>query len=100
MTTDAFGFTSGGDFLPRVKYNAQAGQVYRIDRRQVASGNWESEETEITKIFAFAADLPSLQRGWADFDSHPPDIQVTPMDQSKSEAPSDRHRPMCASVSS
>ncbi len=54
---------NGGLFRPRVKFNAKAGRVYRIDRVQQADG-WGNEDVEITAQFAFYLALESFADGW------------------------------------
>lgn len=54
---------NGGAFRPRVKFNAKAGRVYRIDRVQQADGK-VSHEVEITDQFAFYLALESFADGW------------------------------------
>lgn len=70
--TSRFGFeirpaSSGGDFLPIIKYNAQAGIFTRIDR--VDSGNgFESVPTMIEgSDFKAQFDLEHAETGWIDF---------------------------------
>ncbi len=55
--------TNGGAFRPRVKFNAKAGRVYRLDRVPQADGR-AILETEITAQFAFYLALESFADGW------------------------------------
>ena len=43
--------SGGGDFLPRIQYDARAGRFFRVDRVQTSAG-WESnlEEIALPKI--------------------------------------------------
>lgn len=54
----------GGQFLPRLAYNAKAGKLFKVDRVQGADG-WTSVETDLTMTQpTFAADMGSIQVGW------------------------------------
>ncbi len=63
MTAFRMPAANGGSFRPRVKFNAKAGRVYRIDRVPQADGR-AILETEITAQFAFFLALESFADGW------------------------------------
>jgi len=58
--------TAGGDFLPRVQYDARAGRWSRVDRTNV-NGSWESNPVDITDVFNAVFDYASIMTGWIDF---------------------------------
>ena len=71
MTQSAFGFSTepstGGDFLPIVKYDARSGRFFRIDRIDVGNGNFESNPVDITNNFTAMFDFDNIEVGWIDF---------------------------------
>lgn len=62
-----FGFSTeastGGDFLPIVKYDARSGRMFRMDRDNVG-GEWVKTEVDITKTFKALMDLENSEVGW------------------------------------
>jgi hypothetical protein len=72
MTLSSLGFeigssASGGDFLPRIQYNAATGTFARIDRVQGVEG-WENVNIPIgPKEFRAQFDLENLEVGQIDF---------------------------------
>ena len=65
-----FGFStepsSGGDFLPIVKYDARAGRIFRVDRIDTGNG-FESNPVDITQTFKALCDFENVEAGWIDF---------------------------------
>jgi hypothetical protein len=65
-----FGFSTeasaGGDFLPRINYDARAGRMFRVDRVDVG-GQFSNEKIDITKNFKAQIDLENVETGWMDF---------------------------------
>ena len=57
-----------GDFIPILKYDAKAGQFFRVDRVQGVSG-WESEPVNITDDFKAIADFENLEVGPINFNT-------------------------------
>lgn len=57
----------GGDFLPIIKYDARAGRWARRDRYQDESGDWKSENVDITANFSAAFDVADCEIGWLKF---------------------------------
>jgi hypothetical protein len=54
----------GGEYVPRVKFNAKEGRAFRVDREQGADGGWENADIDITDTFAFMADFEGAQQGY------------------------------------
>jgi hypothetical protein len=76
-----FGFStqsSGGDFLPILKYNSQAGRMFRRDRIDVG-GQYSNEEVDITSNFKAICDMENLEVGWMSFAGGPPDFRLVPI---------------------
>jgi hypothetical protein len=70
----------GGSFSQICKYNAKAGRMYRIDRKQSPSGSYENEEVEITIGFQAVMDLEGIKVGWAAFRAGmAPDFRLVPL---------------------
>jgi hypothetical protein len=71
----AFGLegAGGGSFRPIIKYNAKAGRIFRMDRKQDAHGQWYSDEVDITQGFEAIFDFSSLEAGYARFSQTGPD---------------------------
>ena len=64
----AFGFpTGGGNIVPRIKYDARSGRLFRVDRVKGADGNWASKDADITTGAAFLVARASLRKGWRNF---------------------------------
>ena len=64
----AFGFPSGGgNIIPRIKYDARSGRMFRVDRVKGASGDWESKDVDITGGAVFLVHRGSLKKGWRNF---------------------------------
>ncbi len=62
-------YSSGGsgDIIPFVKYDARAGRLFRHDRTQDSSGNYISNDEDITNIFKAVVDLENIEVGFAKF---------------------------------
>lgn len=65
-----FGFStepsSGGDFLPIVKYDANAGRMFRMDR--VSDGqSYSNQPVDITHNFKALVDFENVETGWINF---------------------------------
>lgn len=92
----ALGLPSGGnggngDILPRMQWNAKAGRLYRVDRSQDGSGNWNSEEVELKLPVQMVVDLENVEIGWFKFEGGV-DIQTVPIGDSLPPKPSDAHK--------
>lgn len=91
-----FGFdtsaSSGGDFLPIVKYDSRAGRLFRVDRVQTAMG-WEKTPVDITTAFKAVVDLDNLETGWINFpQSGAPQYTMVPVGQHIPARPSQDHK--------
>ena len=76
--------TKGGDFLPRVQYDARAGRWTRVDRIN-ADGEWDSVPVDITDVFNAVFDFTSIMTGWIDFTQ--PAFVLVPLGASKPAQP-------------
>jgi len=58
----------GGDFMPRIQYNAKSGRLARIDRAQDAAGNFQNTEVDLTNQNpTFMIDMAGIEVGWIKF---------------------------------
>lgn len=57
----------GGDIIPFVKYDARAGRFFRRDRTQDTSGNYTSNDVDITKDFKAVIDMENVEVGFMKF---------------------------------
>lgn len=73
--------SSGGDFLPRIQYDARAGRFFQIDRTQNASGGWETQTSElpVPAMSKFAMDLENIEVGWIKLGQGTPDFRMVPI---------------------
>lgn len=66
-TQNVFGFSvepsSGGEFLPILKYDARAGRFFRVDRMDTGTG-FVSEAVDITGHFKAVVDFDNVEVGW------------------------------------
>jgi hypothetical protein len=80
--SNVFGFSteasSGGDFLPIVKYDARAGRMFRVDRVDVG-GTWSKEPVDITGNFRALVDFENIETGWISFAGAAPDFRLVPI---------------------
>lgn len=83
----------GGDFAEIVKFDARAGRMFRVDRTQDASGNWTTNNVEITNGFQAVFDLENVQVGWAHFAAGvAPSFALVPLGQPLPAKPSENHK--------
>lgn len=69
----------GGDRKKIVKYNAKAGRMFRVDRSN-DSGQWVTDDVDITSNVKFVADLANIETGWMNFPPNAaPDIRTVKM---------------------
>lgn len=66
------GGNGGGEIRPYVKYDAKAGRMFRIDRVQDSSGQYSTEQHEITNSVQFVADLANIRVGWINYTAQGP----------------------------
>jgi hypothetical protein len=91
-----FGFSteasSGGDFLPIVKYDSRAGRMFRRDRVDVG-GQFTNEDIDITNGFKAIVDLENVEVGWCNFNTGgAPDFSLVPMGTALPGRPSPNHK--------
>ena len=68
--------SSGGDFLPIVKYDARAGRMFRVDRDPISG---EKTQVDITgPDLRFAIDFGGLQVGYVQFTANGPVRAMVP----------------------
>ncbi|WP_336802406.1 hypothetical protein [Kaistia sp. MMO-174] len=71
----ALGISAGGgsgEIKPFIKYDARAGRMFRIDRSQNSSGQYESNEVDISQDCTFVADLANIRVGWVNYSPQGP----------------------------
>lgn len=71
----ALGISAGGgsgEIKPFIKYDARAGRMFRIDRSQNASGQYESNDVDISQDCTFVADLANIRVGWINYSPQGP----------------------------
>lgn len=84
----AFGMqTSGGDFLPIIKYDARAGKLFRVDRN-MGGGN---DAVELPPGTAFALDFGSLEVGYVDFTAQGPVRHMVPFGATIPQQPGEKN---------
>jgi len=82
----------GADRPSIIKYDGRAGRIHRIDRSN-ASGEWVTNEVEITKDFQAVMDLENIETGWLSFPAGgAPDIQTVKIGGTMPDRPSDKHK--------
>lgn len=91
-----FGFStepsSGGDFLPIIKYDARAGRIFRVDREDAGSG-FENNPVDITANFKAVVDFENVEVGWIDFPvGSAPSFAMVPMGSALPAKPSAKHK--------
>ena len=91
-----FGFStapsSGGDFLPVLRYDARAGRFFRVDRVDAGQG-FQSVLTDITDGIKFVADFENIEVGWINFQpGSPPSFALVPMGQRLPDRPTEQHK--------
>ena len=80
--------SSGGDFLPIVKYDARAGRMFRVDRDPISG---EKTQVDITgPDLRFAIDFGSLQVGYVQFTANGPVRSMAPYGKPLPAQPQDK----------
>jgi hypothetical protein len=81
------------NFTPLVKFDARNGKLFRCDRVQDDTGDWETKQTDITDSFSAIVDMENIEIGWIAFSSGgPPDFKMVPVGSEIGERPSDNHK--------
>ena len=83
--------TSGGDFLPIIKYSAQSGDFVRQERQQQPDGTWSKSDAEMAFPISVAMDMEGVQVGWMSF-ANGPDFQMVGLGEAKPPRPSNDHQ--------
>ena len=85
---------AGGNrnFTPRLKWDAKAGDMIRIDRYENASGDWENDETEVALPMKAVMDLGNIEVGWLSFAGSAPDFQMVKVGEKMPAKPTDDHK--------
>lgn len=82
----------GANRTPIIKYDARAGRIFRIDRSN-ASGQWETDQVEITNGFQAIFDLENIETGWLHFPAGgAPSIQTAKVGTVLPPRPTDQHK--------
>lgn len=80
--------STGGDFLPILKFDARAGRFFRRDRQ-----NMENVEVDITKSFKAVIDMENIEVGYVNFATGgAPDFVLVPLGDPMPQKPSDGHK--------
>jgi hypothetical protein len=91
-----FGFSTepstGGDFLPIVKYDARAGRLFRMDRVDTGNG-FANDAVDITSTFKAMVDFENVEVGWINFPAgSAPHFALVPMGTQLPAKPSEQHK--------
>jgi hypothetical protein len=91
-----FGFSTepstGGDFLPIVKYDARAGRFFRMDRVDTGNG-FGNDAVDITSSFKAMVDFENVEVGWINFPAgSAPHFALVPMGTQLPSKPSEFHK--------
>lgn len=80
--------STGGDFLPILKFDARAGRFFRRDRNGM-----ENTEVDITKAFKAVVDMENVEVGYINFATGgAPDFVLVPLGDPMPQKPSDGHK--------
>lgn len=84
---------AGGTFMPIIKYYADSGRFFRVDRGADANGKFESNETELRQGTSFVFDFGTIEIGWALLaKGMPPSWAMAPHGFRKPPQPTPEHR--------
>lgn len=85
--------TNSEDFLGYVQYDARAGRLFRPDRTQNGSGEWETNKEEITNGFTAVMDLENIQVGWILYTTAAaPSYSMVKLGETLPARPSEKHK--------
>lgn len=84
-------YHTGGEFSPRLQYNAASGRFTRVDKTPDGAGIIRAEFA-MTAPPVFALDLGSLEIGWLQFGAGLVSIVVVPFGQQMPERPTREHK--------
>jgi len=85
---------AGGNFAPRVEYNAKAGRMHIVNRKEGVDGAFATDKIDVTMSAPqFALDIGSIEIGWIAFPpGAAPDATLVPYGQDMPARPSSRHK--------
>jgi len=86
--------SGGGDFSPRIEYNAKAGRMHVVNRREGADGAFANDKIDVTMSRPmFAIDIGSIEIGWIAFPAGAaPDAVLVPFGNEMPARPSSKHK--------
>jgi hypothetical protein len=85
--------SSGGNFIPRISWDARAGRAFLANREQDAGGTWMSDKVDVTNDQpTFLADFGSVNVGYMAFTTTGPSFALSPLGQPFPAKPSDEHK--------
>ena len=84
----------GGDFAPRVEYNAKSGRFIVVNKSAAPDGSFVTDKIDVTMTAPqFALDIGSIQIGWIHFPpGAAPDATLVPYGEPMPARPSSRHK--------
>lgn len=86
--------TNGGDFVPRVEFNAKSGRLSIVNRTEDATGAFGTDKIDVTMSRPqFALDCGTIQIGWLYFPpGAAPDVSLVPYGQDMPARPTPKHK--------
>jgi hypothetical protein len=95
-STNIFGFSteasSGGDFIPIIKYDSRSGRIFRIDRNNDGTG-WNTDLVDITSNFRAVFDFENVEVGWIAFPlGAAPSFRLVPIGTQLPMRPDENHK--------
>ena len=92
----SLGLNIGGnaaDIVPRVRFDARVGRLFRADRVLAADGRWTTEPFDISQPApTFIMDIAGLKVGWLAFGPTGPDHRLVPLGEALPPQPSKDHK--------
>jgi hypothetical protein len=84
-------YHNGGEFSPRIEYNAKSGRMSQVDRTADGTGTIKVDITSSLPVFAW--DLATIEIGWANFQSGAaPSFVMVPYGQPMPARPDRNHK--------
>jgi hypothetical protein len=95
-STNIFGFSteasSGGDFIPIIKYDSRSGRIFRVDRNNDGTG-WNTDLVDITSTFRAVFDFENVEVGWIAFPlGAAPSFRLVPIGTQLPTRPDENHK--------
>lgn len=86
-------FHGGGDFAPRIEYDAKIGALNIVHRIEQPDKSFLTEKEDVTMNRPeFMFDLGTIEIGWISFAAGPPNIVMVPYGQDMPARPSPKHK--------